>query len=167
MGLPVLRLPEPDGIGAGLLEATAVAEKIGAVLLPEPAVPTIVFASRLERSSGSSHAPQRAVQSGSRIVALCGFDTVELSRAGEVSGQVQVPDDGVTDAVALLARDHYTAECGHCHRRQRPRCRRPTSRIDVDRTRPAAVIDLDGTEPADVLRLSDRPRRGSAVNLPC
>jgi alkylation response protein AidB-like acyl-CoA dehydrogenase len=154
MGLPVLRLPEPDGIGAGLLEATAVAEKIGAVLLPEPAVSTIVLAD-VWSAHPEAATLLNALSSGSRIVALCGFDTVELSRDGGVSGQVQVPDDDVTDAVALLARDHYTAEAAIVIV-ETAALPPPTSRIDVDPTRPAAVIGLDGTEPADVLRLSDR-----------
>ena len=152
MGLPVLRLPEPDGIGAGLLEATAVAEKIGAVLLPEPAIATIVLA---EAWSAHQEATQLLGElgTGSRIVALCGFDTVELSRDGGVSGQVRVPDQGVTDAVALLARDQDTAGAAIVivDTASLPR---PTRRLDVDPTRPVALVTLHGTEPADVLRLT-------------
>ncbi|BBZ14972.1 acyl-CoA dehydrogenase [Mycobacterium branderi] len=165
MGLPVLRLAGPDGIGAGLLEATAVAEKIGAVLLPEPAVAAVVLA-----DAWSSH-PQAAqllddLCSGARIVALCGFDTVELSGAGEVSGQATVPDDGVTDAVALPARDLDTAESAIVVI-DRAGLGPPIDRTVVDPSRPTAVINLGAVKPLDVLRLSnpsaDRIRRELTV----
>jgi alkylation response protein AidB-like acyl-CoA dehydrogenase len=153
MGLPVLRLAEPDGIGAGLLEVTAVAEKIGAVLVPEPAVATMVLASAWSTHSEASGLLD-TLRNGSRITVLCGFDAVELSPAGEVSGEVHVPDDGVTEAVALLARDRYTAESAIVivDKTELPS---PISRTDVDPTRPTAVTNLDGVEPAEVLRLSD------------
>lgn len=153
IGLPVLRLAEPDGVGAGLLEATAVAEKLGAVLVPEPAVATIVLASAWSAHSEASGLLD-TLCNGSRITALCGFGTVELSPAGEVSGEVDVPDDGVTDAVALLARDRYTAESAIVivDKTELPS---PISRTDVDRTRPTALINLNGAEPVEVLRLSD------------
>jgi len=153
MGLPVLRLAEPDGIGAGLLEATAVAEKLGAVLVPEPGTASIVLA-----SAWSSHSEASGVLdtlcNGSRITALCGFDTVELSPAGEVSGQVHVPDDGITDAVALIARDRYTAESAIVivENTELPSS---VSRTDMDPTRPTAMINLVAVEPVEVLRLPD------------
>ena len=154
MGLPVLRLPEPDGIGAGLLEATAVAEKFGAVLLPEPTSATIVLT-----DAWSSHPDGAALlgelSSGSRITVLCGLETVELSTAGEVSGRITVPDDGATDAIAIPARDDYTGESAIVivDFIQLPE---PVSRTDVDPTRPTAVVALTGVEPRDVHRLSHR-----------
>jgi alkylation response protein AidB-like acyl-CoA dehydrogenase len=153
IGLPVLRLAEPDGIGAGLLEAVAVAEKLGAVLLPEPATATVVLASAWSsRTYGSEFL--EALCTGSRVVALCGFDTVELSPAGEVSGLVHVPDGDVVDAVAFLARDHYTAESAIVvvDGDQLPT---PIRRTFVDPTRPSATIQLDGVEPVEVVHLSD------------
>ena len=152
MGLPVLRLAEPDGVGAGLLGATAVAEKLGAVLVPEPAVGAIVLA-----CAWSSH-PQAGelleqLCNGSRITALCGFDTVELA-AGKVSGSAQVPDDGVTDAVALLARGRATAESAIVII-DKAAFPPPISRTAVDPTRPTAMITLDHAEPVAVLWVSD------------
>jgi alkylation response protein AidB-like acyl-CoA dehydrogenase len=153
LGLPVLRLPEPDGIGARLLEATAVAEKIGAVLLPEPAVATMVLVEAWSCHSGAAQFVE-AICQGSRITALCGFDTAELSAVGEVSGRVRIPDDSETDAVALLARDHHTSESAIVIV-DRAALPTPISRTTVDPTRPTAVIELDRAEPVDVLRLSD------------
>jgi hypothetical protein len=151
MGLPVLRLPEPDGIGAGLLEATAVAEKLGAVLVPEPAVASIVLASAW---SAHSSGLLDALCDGSRVTALCGFDTVELSESGTVGGRVRVPDDDVTDAVALLVRDCDTGGSAVVVV-DTAALPPPVARMAADPTRPTAVIDLDGTEPVDVLRISD------------
>lgn len=153
LGLPVLRLPEPEGIGAGLLEATAFAEKIGAVLVPEPAIATVVLVEAWRSHSGTAELVDALCQ-GSRIMTLCGFDTVELFAAGQVSGRVQVPDDGITDAVALLARDHRTFESAIVivDKAELPA---PISRTDVDPTRPTGVINLDRAAPVDVLCLSD------------
>jgi len=154
MGLPVLRLAEPDGIGAGLLEATAVAERLGAVLLPEPAVATIVLAEAWSTHSRGTDFLDTLCD-GSRVTALCGFDTVELSREGELRGRAHIPDDESTDAVALLAHDRYTAESAIVvvDKTDLPA---PESRITLDPTRPAAVVTLDTIEPVDVLRLSDQ-----------
>ncbi|MEB3071707.1 acyl-CoA dehydrogenase [[Mycobacterium] vasticus] len=161
MGLPALCLAEPDGIGAGVLEATAVAEVIGAALVPEPATGTIVLA----RAWGA-HAPTSeflaGLCSGSQITALRAFHDVVLSPAGDLSGAVQVPDDGVTDAVALLARDAYTAESAIVVV-DRATLPAPISRTAVDPTRSAALVSVDGVEPTEVLRVSnpaaDRMRR--------
>lgn len=149
MGLPGLRIAEPEGIGAGLLEATTVAEQIGAILVPEPAIGAIVLA-----QVWGAHAPTSEfldeLCSGSRITALCGMHDVELSPAGDLRGRVEVPDDAVTDAVALLASDVYTegAAIVVVDRGVLPA---PVSRTTVDPTRPAAVVDVDGLEPVEVL----------------
>lgn len=165
MGLPVLRLPEPDGVGAGLLEATAVAEKIGAALVPEPAVAGIVLAEAWN-SIPAAAGLLDDLRTGSVITALGGFDTVELASSGEISGQVHVPDDGVTDRIALLARDPYSAESAMAifDLGQLPL---PGERVSVDPTRPTALVNLEGVEPVELLRVSsssaDRIRRHLAV----
>jgi hypothetical protein len=121
--------------------------------VPEPAVETIVLASAWSSRPDATEL-LATLCNGSRITALCGFDTVELSAAGEARGRVQVPDDGVTDAVAILARDQYTAESAIVivDMAEVPK---PISRSAVDPTRPTVTIDLRGVEPSDVLRLSD------------
>jgi hypothetical protein len=160
MGLPVLRLPEPDGIGADLLAATAVAEKLGAVLIPEPAVPTMVLA-----SAWSAHGPSvpilDALCDGSRITALCGYDAVELSD-GTVNGRVQLPDDDVTDAVALLASGDTESAIVVFDAAQLPA---PVSRTVVDPTRPSVLIDLDGAAPLELLPISDATARRTGREL--
>jgi alkylation response protein AidB-like acyl-CoA dehydrogenase len=146
LGLPALRLPEPDGIGAALLEAAAVAEKIGAVLLPEPAVSSIVLA-----DACAAH-PEAArfvkdICTGTRVAALCGFDTVELTAEGAVHGCVYVPDDGLTECVGLLAEAALVmVDCAALPE--------PISRFSVDPTRPWAEVGMHGAEPVDVFRLS-------------
>lgn len=154
MGLPALRLPTPAGIGAGLLEATAVAEKIGAVLLPEPAVGAVVLAQAVANCPEPSDMLDTLCD-GYRVIALCGLQTVKMSGAGELSGQVRVPDDNVTDAVAFLADDESAVVV--VNTADLPT---PTSRTDVDPTRPSAVVELTAVEPTDVLRI-DTPVAGS------
>lgn len=152
MGLPVLRLPAPDGIGAGLLEATAVAERIGSVLLPEPAVSTVVLVNAWSGHAGGAELLD-AMCTGSRVITFCGFDTVEMSPEGTVSGHAHLPDDGSTESVALLARDTYTAD---------PAivivdisdATAVLSRCSTDPTRPTVLVDLQRIEPTEVLRLN-------------
>lgn len=152
MGVPLLRLPEPDGVGAGLLEATATAEKFGAVLLPEPAVAALVLAPAWAAHSAASELLD-ALCSGSRITTLSAFGDVAMSPSGEVNGQVRIFDDGLSDAATILAHDEYTGGCALAvlNRAALPQ---PASRSDLDPTRPLAVYELVGTEPADVLRLT-------------
>ncbi|MGD1241547.1 acyl-CoA dehydrogenase family protein [Mycobacterium seoulense] len=153
MGLPALRVPEPAGIGARLLEATVVAEKVGAVLVPEPAAATIVLASAWsadEQSTGFLD----ALCGGSRITALCGFDTVELSETGVVSGRACVPDDDETDAVALPARDCGAGESAIVVL-DTAALPPPVRRSAADPTRPTATVDLEGARPVDILRIGD------------
>lgn len=153
IGLPTLRLAEPDGIGAGLLEATAVAEKIGAVLLPEPAVATIVLASAWTAHPESSDL-LGPLCSGSRVISLCGFDTASLSPSGAVRGRVRVPTDGGGQAVAVLAHDEYTNGSALVIMDMAD-LQNTTNRTDLDPTRPTAVAELADAEPVDVLRLTD------------
>jgi hypothetical protein len=159
LGLPALRMPEPDGVAAALLEATAAAEKIGAVLLPEPAISSIVLA------DACGALPEAAsfvkdICTGTRVAALCGFDTVELSVEGTVHGFAYIPDDGLTEWVGLLAEAALVmVDCAALPE--------PISRFSVDSTRPWAEVDLRGAQPVDVFRLSteaaQRIRRQLAV----
>jgi alkylation response protein AidB-like acyl-CoA dehydrogenase len=151
MGLPMLRFPGPDGVGAGLLETTAVAEKLGAVLVPEPAVASIVLAAAW--NAGSSPLLD-GLCDGSRVTALCGLDDVELSEAGKVSGRARIPDDDVTDAVALLAHDS-AADQWAIAVVDKAALPSPVRRTAVDPTRPTATIDLDGAQSVESLRISD------------
>ncbi|WP_234834935.1 acyl-CoA dehydrogenase family protein [Mycolicibacterium stellerae] len=153
LGVPVFRVPEPDGIGARLLDATALAEQTGAVLLPEPAVGTMILANAW-RSHPSADEMLAALCSGSRIVTLGGLDVAAFSPSGGVSGRVRVPFDTVTDAVALLANDQYTAGRALVIL---DRSELPSGGVDVgtDPTRPTSVIEFEGVEPTDVLRLND------------
>jgi alkylation response protein AidB-like acyl-CoA dehydrogenase len=152
LGLPTLRLAEPDGIGAGLLEATAVAEKIGAVLLPEPAVATIVLASAWTAHPEASEL-LGPLCSGSRVIALSGFDAASLSPSGAVRGRVRVPTDG-GGQVALLAHDEYTNGSALVIMDMAD-LQNTTDRTNLDPTRPTALAELTDAEPVDVLRLTD------------
>jgi alkylation response protein AidB-like acyl-CoA dehydrogenase len=165
LGLPVMRLPEPEGVGVGLLESTVLAERIGAVLVPEPAVSTMVLA-----DAWASHPEGQkllsSLCSGERITSCNGFDGGFLSPAGELGGRVTVAADGVVDSVALLAADRYTAGSALVI----VDLKSFAGSLDpsgLDPTRPTAVVDLVGVEPADVLRLSsdaaDRIRRELAI----
>ena len=153
MGLPVLRLPEPDGVGAGLLEASAAAEKFGAVLLPEPAVAALVLAPVWSAHPAAANLLD-GLCSGSRTTTLSAFDKVTVSPSGGLNGRVRVFDDGISEGAAVLARDEYTggAVLVLLDRATLPR---PITRSTLDPTRPVAVLELVGTEPVDVLRLAD------------
>ena len=82
IGIPLLRVKEPHGIAASLLDCTLLAERFGAVLLPEPASTAIVLAPALA-----------AVRDGSRVVCLA-------SKHAD-TGLVRIADDDVTDLVAV------------------------------------------------------------------
>jgi hypothetical protein len=153
LGVPVFRVPQPDGIGARLLEATALAEQTGAVLLPEPAVGAMILAN-VWRSHPSADEVVAALCSGSRIITLAGLDVAAFSPSGGVSGRVRVPFDAVTDAVALLAHDQYTSGRALVIL---DRGDLPSAGVEVgmDPTRPSSVVEFEGVEPTDVLRLND------------
>jgi alkylation response protein AidB-like acyl-CoA dehydrogenase len=153
MGLPVLRLDEPDGIGAGLLEATAVAEKIGSVLLPEPAVASIVLADAWARQPAAAGLLDRLC-AGSWVTALSAFDRITVAPSGEVTGSVMVADDGI-DALAVLGRDEGTgaAALAVVDATELPQ---PVGGHRLDPTRPMAVMELSAVQAFDVLPLSDR-----------
>jgi Acyl-CoA dehydrogenase, C-terminal domain len=157
LGLPALRLPQPDGVGAALLETTAIAEKIGAVLLPEPAVSSIVLAETL-RAHPRAASLVEDICSGRRVAALCGFDTVRLSAEGALQGLAYLPQDGLTELMGLLATDRH---CGEPVLIMLDSAALPTpiGRLTADPTRPWAEIDLQGVEPVDVLRLRTESAR--------
>jgi alkylation response protein AidB-like acyl-CoA dehydrogenase len=153
MGLPVLLLAEPDGIGFKMLAATAVAERIGAVLLPEPAVATMVLAG-LWVAHQDSQQLLEPLCDGSRMTALCGVDVANLDKSGSLRGQVRIVGAQGIDSVALLALDDHTsgaalvvvdfADLGGA-----------IERSTLDPTRPSALVDLTGIEPVEAMRLSD------------
>jgi alkylation response protein AidB-like acyl-CoA dehydrogenase len=101
MGLPLLMVPEPDGIGAGLLDATLLAERIGAALLPEPAMATVVLVAALHRHEGGT-ALAADLAEGRRVAAFNPADTVTLS-SDRALGRVTVPVDELVDLVAVVA----------------------------------------------------------------
>jgi alkylation response protein AidB-like acyl-CoA dehydrogenase len=153
MGLPVLRLPEPNGIGAGLLESTAVAEKIGAVLLPEPAVAMMVLASAWSSHPRASELLETLCD-GTRITMFNGFEAGILSPAGAFTGRLGMPTDGAVDSVAVLAADEYTGGAALATFEVADHRAHVTS-SSLDPTRMTATIELAGVEPVDVLRLAD------------
>lgn len=152
MGVPLLRLPEPDGVGAGLLEATAVAERFGAVLLPEPGVAALVLAPLWANHPGAGDLLD-TLCAGSRVTTLSAFGDIAVSPSGEITGRARIFDDGISDAAAVLAHDEYTggsalavfdmAVLGRA-------CGGPV----LDPTRPLTEIAPAGVEPLAILRLS-------------
>lgn len=152
LGVPVLRLPEPDGLGMGLLEASAVAERFGAVLLPEPATAALVLAPVwAAHPAGAKKLDDLCT--GSLITTLSVFDSATVSPAGEVTGRIRIVDGGSGDTVALLARDEYTR--GEVLViLDRSELDRSGNGLPLDPTRPVAGADLAGAEPLDILRLT-------------
>lgn len=151
MGVPVLRLPEPDGVGAGMLEASATAEKFGAVLLPEPAVASLVLAPAWAAHPAASELLD-GLCSGSRVITLSALDDVTVSPSGEVNGLARIFDDG-SDTAVVLAHDEYTggSALAILDRAALPQA---ATRSILDPTRPLATYRLAGVEPVAVLRLS-------------
>lgn len=152
MGVPVLRLPEPDGVGAGLLEVTAAAEQFGAVLLPEPAVAAMVLAPLWAAHPAGADLLE-GLCTGARITTLSVFDDVEVTPSGEVRGSVRIVDNGISDAAAVLAHDEYTGASALVVF-DRAALGQPTAKPALDPTRPLAEVALDGVEPLAILRLS-------------
>ena len=153
MGLPVLRLPEPDGIGANLLAATAVAERIGAVLLPEPAVATMVLAEALAARPETAELLE-SLSTGARLTTMSGLGIVDFDTSGGLSGQVRVAATKGIDSVALLAGDEHTSGTALVIV-DADAFGAPLGRSNLDPTRPTVVVDLAGAEPTEVLRLAD------------
>lgn len=153
IGLPALRMAEPHGVGASVLEAASVAEQLGAVLLPEPATSSAVLAKLL---ADHRRSPQllEALLAGSTVASFAAFDRVQLSTTGAVTGPVQMFDDGITDVVAVPAtlENDAAAALVILDGGQLPPV---TQRQDVDPSRPAVWYQLDAVRPVDVLRLDE------------
>jgi alkylation response protein AidB-like acyl-CoA dehydrogenase len=165
LGLPALALPEPDGLGADLLEIAAVAERLGAVLLPEPAAGAIML---VELCGAHRQVAGLAdeICEGRCVGALFGFETVELAASGAVNGRAWVPDDGLTELVALLAADSYTS--GPAVVIVDADSLEPTgAKLTTDPTRPWAEVEFRDSEPAETFRIgletARRVRREIAV----
>lgn len=146
IGLPALRVAEPRGIGASMLDATALAEQMGAVLLPEAASATIVLARAWDEHAGSAGAVD-ALLDGSRVASFAGFERVTRTSDGTVSGQVRITDDGVTKfVVAPTASGLVLLDSSTCQARG--------DRRNVDPTRPTVQSELCDVVPVDELRMS-------------
>lgn len=146
VGLPALRLGEPRGVGASVLDATALAEKIGAVLLPEPATQTMVLA-RVWDEHGGSGETLDALLDGSRILSFAGFERLTSSTDGAVSGRIRTMDDGVTNSVvATTTTGLVLVEMSSCQPRG--------TRQSVDPTRPTVQSELCGAAPVEELRMT-------------
>jgi alkylation response protein AidB-like acyl-CoA dehydrogenase len=127
IGIPTLRVPEPQGIGLSLLDSTAVAEQFGAVLLPEPASTAIVLAPAL--------AP---VLDGSRVVCLASkLDDTRIRIADDdITDLIAVPVDG---GLALVDRVVLGAA---------------VQRSDIDPSRPTALCQADHAISAEMLPMT-------------
>lgn len=151
MGLPALRLPAPDGVGARLLEATAVAERLGAVLLPEPAVSAIVLARALQECSAGGLLDE--LLAGSRVIGLCGHDTATLTKEAVLQGTICAPADDMIASVAVVAtRGQRESALVVFDASQLPA---PRARLGLDLTRPWAEVDVSGLEPTHVLAIPE------------
>jgi alkylation response protein AidB-like acyl-CoA dehydrogenase len=139
IGLPALRMPEPDGIGAGLRDSTVVAERLGAVLLPEPASASIVVAHAVNGHGGSSDLVE-AMLDGSRIVALAAHHAVTGQADGTLAGRIRAADDDVTDLLAVPVSGPRSA----ITLLDRSALCAVTERCDVDPSRPTALRKIDG-----------------------
>lgn len=153
MGVPVLRLPEPDGVGARLLEATAAAERFGAVLLPEPAAASMVLAPAWAAHPAAAQLLE-GLCGGSRVTTLSALGEVTVSPSGAINGLARIFDDNISDTVAVLAHDEYTGGSALVIL-DRDGLSNPTTHSILDPTRPVADFQLAGVEPAEVLRLSE------------
>jgi hypothetical protein len=100
--LPLLMASEPQGIGAGLLDATLLAERVGSALLPEPAMATMVLVAAWHRYGGDA-ATVADLTEARRVAAFHPGDTVAFSSTGKVNGRVIVPADVLIDLVAVIA----------------------------------------------------------------
>jgi alkylation response protein AidB-like acyl-CoA dehydrogenase len=134
VGIPSLRVPEPDGIGISLLDATAVAEHFGAVLLPEPASTAIVLAPAVA-----------AVLDGSRVACLAAKNPSSgLIRVAvdDVTDLVAVPLDGPDGGLALIDRSAVGPVA---------------ERSDIDPSRPTALCHLEDAIAVEALVLDIAP----------
>ncbi len=149
LGLPALRMLEPDGVGASLFDCTAVAERFGAVLLPEPASASIVVVHAVKAHGGSSDLVE-AMLDGSRIVALAVHHAVTGRSDGTLAGRIRVADDDVTDLLAVPVSGPH----GGIALLERSALRAVTERCDVDPSRPSALCDVDEVVPVETVPMS-------------
>ncbi len=147
IGLPSLCIPEPRGIGASLLDAAAVAEKFGAVLLPEPASASIVLARTWAEHDGSP-AVLDALLDGSSVADLASFSRVDLSADGTATGQLRLVTGDATDLVAVPARAALVLL-------ERSALSHVGDRSDVDPSRPTVLCEFDGVAPVEVVELDE------------
>lgn len=157
IGLPALRVGEPHGIGASLRATTAVAEKLGALLVPEYASTAIVVARALDRH-GSPADLRDALLNGSRIVSFCDFGRITATADGTVTGRLVAADDDISDLVAVLTDsalvfvDRAVLPAG-------------AERCEIDPTRPTVSCELRRTPVALHLQLSTAFTRAIADEL--
>jgi alkylation response protein AidB-like acyl-CoA dehydrogenase len=159
IGLPALRMPEPDGIGAGLRDSTVVAERLGAVLLPEPASASIVVAHAMNRHGGSSDLVE-AMLDGTRIVALAAHHAVTGQADGTLTGRIRAADDDVTDLLAIPVSGPWTTPTPASPARSaitlldRSALCAVTERCDVDPSRPTTLCEIDGVVPVETVPMT-------------
>jgi alkylation response protein AidB-like acyl-CoA dehydrogenase len=149
MGLPALRLPEPDGIAAGLFDSAVVAERLGAVLLPEPASASMVVVHAIAGRGGSTELVG-AILDGSRIAALAAHHAVRVRSDGTLAGRIRVADDDVTDLLAVPVRGPRSA----IMLLDRSALREVIERCDVDPSRPSALCDVAGVVPVETVPMT-------------
>ncbi|MGZ5397972.1 MAG: acyl-CoA dehydrogenase family protein [Mycobacterium sp.] len=145
MGLPALRVGEPLGIGATLRAATAVAEKLGAFLVPEQACAAIVVAHALDRHRGPAEL-RDALLDGSRVVSFVDYRPLTVAAEGTVTGPLVVADDDLSDLVAVLTGSALVFL-------DRAALPEGTERCEVDPTRPTASYELRRMPISAILRL--------------
>jgi alkylation response protein AidB-like acyl-CoA dehydrogenase len=136
IGIPGLRVPEPLGIGARLLDSTAVAERFGAVLLPEPASAAIVLA------------PARtALLDGAKVPCLASHHAVTSDLDGTLTGRLRIADDDITDLIAVPVSAGLAFV-------DRSAARAVIRRSDVDPSRPSALCDVEHAVPAETVPMT-------------
>jgi hypothetical protein len=157
MGAPTLLLPEPDGVSAGLIDATVFAERFGRVPLPEPVVSTIVLGAAWHRHAGGTRFDD--IVDGGSICVFDPFAAVTISPGHQLSGAVRLPIDASVGALALLAADP-TGRVGLAVI-ETADLRRPPRSLLTDVLRPTISVELSGhpcravfwLDPADAVRL--------------
>jgi alkylation response protein AidB-like acyl-CoA dehydrogenase len=147
MGLPLLMIPAPEGIGAGLLDATLLAERVGAALLPEPAMATTVLAAAWHRFGGNAIVAADITE-GRRVAAFHPTGTVTSSPPGQVNGRVSVSADELVDLVALIAEPAALVLI------ETTGLRAAGKSAGADALRPIDIVDIKAT-PVAVLPLPD------------
>lgn len=102
LGVPALMLPEPDGAGMDLLDATVFAERLGQELLPEPAVSSVALALGWHRHGGEEAILGDLLNNGF-TAAFDAFGAVSIDTRDGLAGRVDVAADERIDVLAVLA----------------------------------------------------------------